>query len=185
MKKIKVMIIFLMSLFIFSSCETYSQVIYDEERIEVVTTTSNISYSTIITYGTPFYIDNILSYYLYNGIYYYPYYWNNILCFKPYRYIQPRGFRYIPTRHHRPDYRFMNPSVRHRYVPNRPRPNTRLLTSRSSTQQPRINPIPRNTQPRPNINQQRPMNQSRPNIQSRPQGNVHSNSHGHFGGSRR
>ena len=69
-----------------------------------------ISYNVVVTYGTPFYFNNVLSYYLYDGIYYYPYRYNSVEYLKPFRTVRPRGFVFVPGRYHVPDYRFRHHS---------------------------------------------------------------------------
>lgn len=64
----------------------------------------------VIRYGTPYYYDNTLTYYHYNGWYYYPYYRDKILYY--HRYERP-----IPPRAGRPR---VGPGHRHGPVP-RPR----------------------------------------------------------------
>ena len=69
-----------------------------------------ITYNIIVTYGTPFYFNNVLSYYLYDGIYYYPYRYNSVEYLKPFRTVRPHGFVFVPGRYHVPDYRFRHHS---------------------------------------------------------------------------
>lgn len=109
MKKIFKPIIYCISaLFICTSCVTaYASTQTDDiytvtTQTDEISVSTNITYSTIIRYGTPFYIDGVISYYTYNNIYYYPYIWNNIWYFRPFRCIQPHGFIYRPYRYHRP-----------------------------------------------------------------------------------
>ena len=52
------------------------------------------STDVVIRYGTPYYYDNNLTYYHYNGWYYYPYYRDRILYYHRYqRPIPPRAGR--------------------------------------------------------------------------------------------
>lgn len=52
------------------------------------------STEVIIKYGTPYYYDNTLTYYHYNGWYYYPYYRNRTMYYHRYdRPIPPRAGR--------------------------------------------------------------------------------------------
>lgn len=88
---------------------------------------SEITYSTIVRFGTPFYYDDGLSYYFYNGIYYYPYFYNGYYYFQPFRYMQPRGYRFVPRGSFRPDIRFRGPD-NFRPRPNRGRPDVRPNT---------------------------------------------------------
>ena len=70
----------------------------------------DITYNIVVTYGTPFYFNNVLSYYFYDGIYYYPYRYNSVEYLKPFRTVRPRGFVFVPGRYHVPDYRFRHHS---------------------------------------------------------------------------
>ena len=111
MKKIILnLILGLMIIFSFSSCETtmYATTqddIYVEAQNDVVYG-SNIDFNIIIRYGTPYYYNGRLLYYLYNNLYYYPFYYDNYWYVRVYR----RPFDHI---HYRPylrpnryDYRF-------------------------------------------------------------------------------
>lgn len=98
MKRIKIILIMLCTLFLTSSCETYSQVYYDDYN-------DGVSYTTVVTYGTPYYYDGVIGYYFYRGLYYYPYLWNNVWYFRPYREPHPYGWRFVPDRHWRPMHR--------------------------------------------------------------------------------
>lgn len=84
MKKILVILSLILSISIFSSCayETYAQT----EDVTV-----------IVRYGTPYYSNGALVYYVYNNLYYYPYVYNNHTYFHRYRRPLP------PPRRH--DYR--------------------------------------------------------------------------------
>lgn len=66
----------------------------------------------IVRYGTPYYYDNTLTYYHYNGWYYYPYYRDRIMYY--HRYQKP-----IPPRAGRPsvssrNLRFHGDATRHK-----------------------------------------------------------------------
>ena len=109
MKIVKLFILCLFTLCTISSCEVYSYAttqddIYIESETDIVK--SNVNFDIIIRYGTPFYVDNILRYYLYNNIYYYPFYYNNYWYLRAYR----RPFNHLDYhpyfRPHRYDYRF-------------------------------------------------------------------------------
>ena len=91
-----------------SSCSasTYAAYSTDDYYVEG----REISYNVVVTYGTPFYFNNVLSYYLYDGIYYYPYRYNSVEYLKPFRTVRPRGFVFVPGRYHVPDYRFRHHS---------------------------------------------------------------------------
>ena len=77
MKKLFIFLIGLMMMFSLNSCDTYTYAttqddIYVETEVDVVR--SNVSFDVIIQYGTPYYRDNVLLYYLYRDIYYYPFF---------------------------------------------------------------------------------------------------------------
>lgn len=182
MKKIKYFLIMLFAVISFSACSTTfaSTQQYDDDTYTTVSTT--VDFSTVVMYGTPYYINNILSYYLYRGIYYYPYRYNNYWYFYPSPYMRQRGFIY----HYQPGYRhFMRPAPRgyeFRKPPMRPsRPND-FRNPPMKPNRPPMNYGRPNNRPsfgngqRPNkpTNMQRPpMNYSRPNFgnqQRRPQG---------------
>lgn len=103
MKKILTL---LLGLCLFASCAVTTRATVQEG--DGIYETSSVSYDVVVTYGTPYYIDGVLSYYLYNNIYYYPYLWRDRWYFRPYRYMQPRGFVYRPERYHRPHYNLGN-----------------------------------------------------------------------------
>ena len=143
-----------------SSCVTpaYSQ--------DVVITESdgNVDISYVIRYGTPYYFEGSLLYYLYNGWYYYPYYMNNRWYY--YRYDRPfatyRGYRFHPQPGNRPHF----DGIRHhgkvapprevrggrgfgdrRVAPERPRSSTHM-TNPPTRQNPTPNVRPQTTTPR-------------------------------------
>lgn len=91
------LIICFVFLTLFNSCTSYASVC--EERFE---NNPEITYNTIITNGTPYYVNGVLSYYLYRNVYYYPYYWNRNVYFMPHKHVMPRNYRYQPRMHHRP-----------------------------------------------------------------------------------
>lgn len=107
MKKFKLFLIGLCSLIFTSSCETYGQIYYEDY--------DGINYSTIITYGTPYYYGDVIGYYYYRGLFYYPYLWNNIWYLRPYRTPHPYGWRFVPDSHWRPARRLGD---HHRIHPN-------------------------------------------------------------------
>lgn len=158
MKKLYILLIGLMMMFSLNSCETYTYAttqddIYVEAEADVVR--SNVSFDVIIQYGTPFYRDGVLLYYLYRDIYYYPFYYNNYWYVRAYR----RPFTHFGTRPyfrpHRYDYRFNPGHYRGFDRPNRHRFNNYY---RPHTRRPDIQP----RQPRPDVGNHR-HNQSRIN----------------------
>ena len=206
MKKIKYFLIMLFAVISFSACTTTfaSTQQYDDDTYTTVSTT--VDFSTIVMYGTPYYIDNVLSYYLYKGIYYYPYRYNNYWYFYPSHYMRPRGFVY----HYQPGYRhFMRPAPRgyeFKRPPLRPdRPNnfgnSQMRPNRPPTNFSRPNNRPSfENRQRPSMNNRNPQFNQRPNNfgnQRRPQGfgsdrsstritqgNQGNFNRGHFGGRR-
>lgn len=175
MKKLYIFLIGLMMMFSLSSCETYTYTttqddIYVEAEADVVR--SNVSFDVIIQYGTPFYRDGVLLYYLYRDIYYYPFYYNNYWYVRAYR----RPFTHFDTRPyfrpHKYDYRFSPGHYRGFDRPNRPMPNYR--------HNPNIQrPDNQSRQPRPDVNNRRPnqprVNENRPQIQPQIRPNTRSN----------
>ena len=151
-RRIFTILIGLIMLFSLSSCETYTYAttqddIYVEAEVDVVR--SNVSFDVIIQYGTPYYRDGVLLYYLYRDIYYYPFYYNNYWYVRAYR----RPFTHFDTRPyfrpHKYDYRFSPGHYRGFDRPDRPTPNYRH---------------------NPNI--RRPDNHPRPNVDRRPNVNI-------------
>lgn len=122
--------------------ETYSDVVY-----------TDVDFNLVIRYGTPYYYNGTLLYYIYNNLYYYPYwygnYWYVRVYRKPFTHLNHRPY-FRPNKH---DYRFSpgvhkgfgTPNVnRHNPPKNRPNVNNRPTPSR-----PNINNRP-STPPRTN-----------------------------------
>lgn len=89
------LILFFVSMFSFTSCVStaYAQgEVYDD----------NVDVSVVVRYGTPYYYNGSILYYMYDGFYYYPYVRNNHYYY--YRYTRPlpppRGGRHFEPRHH-------------------------------------------------------------------------------------
>ena len=65
---------------------------------------SDVDINVVVRLGSPFYFENTILYYLYDGWYYYPYFHNGHYYY--YRYRRPfpthPGYRFTPGRHHRP-----------------------------------------------------------------------------------
>ena len=90
------------------SCYTTSEAVASSvEAVDDIYAGTNIDYTFIITHARPFYVDGLISYYFYNGIYYYPYFYNGVRCLHPYRYVQRRGYVHVPPRGYRPERRWM------------------------------------------------------------------------------
>ena len=92
-----------------NSCGVYGYAttqddIYVEAEADVVHT--NVDFGIVIRYGTPYYYNGDLLYYLYDGLYYYPFYYDNYWYVRVYRrpidHLRYRPY-FRPNRH---DYRF-------------------------------------------------------------------------------
>ena len=116
MKTLKLFILAIITsiCFSFTSCSTYTYAQPAAVEIEP----AEVTYTTVITYGVPYYIDGIISYYKYRGLFYYPYYWHNHWYVHPYTCIQPRGFVHHPHHGFVPDNRWRQPShFKHNHNP--------------------------------------------------------------------
>ena len=120
------MMLFSLNSCVVSSYATTQDDIYTETEADVVR--SNVSFDVIIQYGTPYYRDGMLLYYLYRDIYYYPFYYSNYWYVRAYR----RPFTHFDHRPyfrpHRYDYRFSPGSYRGFYRPNNPNSHYRPIT---------------------------------------------------------
>ena len=108
-RKIFTFLVALFMLFTITSCEVYTHAttqddIHVEAEADVVR--SNISFDVILRYGTPYYRDGVLLYYVYRDIYYYPFFYDNYWYVRAYR----RPFIHFDHRPyfrpHKYDYRF-------------------------------------------------------------------------------
>lgn len=66
---------------------------------EAVVVNDNAQIEVVITYGTPYIIDGFVQYYIYNNLYYYPYYYRNHFYWRMYRsplLTYPRYWRPMP-----------------------------------------------------------------------------------------
>ena len=124
MKKIMTLLVALVltSLTLTSCCPTSAAVATSVETVDEVYAGATIDYTFIITNAHPFYVDGVISYYFYNGIYYYPYIYNGVRCLYPYRYVQRRGYVHVPPRGFRPPRRWIHRDDRHHFYhqPNLP-----------------------------------------------------------------
>ena len=101
---------------ILTSCYTTSAAaVTSVETVDDIYTGTTIDYTFIIANARPFYVDGVISYYFYNGIYYYPYIYNGVRCLHPYRYVQRRGYVHVPPRGYRPPRRWMHRDDRHHF----------------------------------------------------------------------
>ena len=98
-----------------SCCTTSAAVVSSVETFDDIYTGTTIDYTFIITHARPFYVDGMISYYFYNGIYYYPYIYNGVRCLHPYRYAPRRGYVHVPPRGYRPSRRWMHRDDRHHF----------------------------------------------------------------------
>ena len=190
--KLLTFLVCLMMIFSLNSCvvsgyATTQDDIYTETEVDVVR--SNVSFDVIIQYGTPYYRDGALLYYLYRDIYYYPFYYNNYWYVRAYR----RPFTHFDHRPyfrpHRYDYRFSPGSYRGFYRPNNPNSHYRPITPnrghndryhRPHGSRPTIKP---NNPYKPNSGRVTP--KTRPNRQViTPNRGGGSHTNGKFGGSR-
>ena len=128
----------LMTTTLTSCCTTSAAVATSVETVDEVYTGNSIDYTFIITNARPFYVDGVISYYFYNGIYYYPYIYNGIRCLHPYRYAQRRGYVHVPPRGYRPPRRWMHRDDRHHFYhqPNLPYHRQRVQPNRGGSSRP-------------------------------------------------
>ena len=105
-----------------SCCTTSAAVATSVETVDDIYAGTTIDYTFIIANARPFYVDGVISYYFYNGIYYYPYIYNGVRCLHPYRYAQRRGYVHVPPRGYRPPRRWIHRDDRYRFYhqPNLP-----------------------------------------------------------------
>ena len=124
MKKIMTFFVALVltSLTFTSCCTTSAAAVTSVETVDDIYAGTTIDYTFIIANARPFYVDGLISYYFYNGIYYYPYVYNGVRCLHPYRYAQRRGYVHVPPRGYRPPRRWMHRDDRHHFYhqPNLP-----------------------------------------------------------------
>lgn len=112
MKKfLKLLFVTIISVTLASCASTYG----------VTTVSTEPSVDVVIQYGQPYYTTNgLVSYYVYNGWYCYPYYYNNVYRFHYYRspivyrnvYYRPipRNYRYYrPSYYYRPSHHYVRP----------------------------------------------------------------------------
>lgn len=139
MRKFLLLLSVLLSTICLSSCSVSTYAAYSTDDCYVED--RDISYNIIVRYGTPFYFNNVLSYYFYDGIYYYPYRYNSVEYLKPFRTVRPRGFVFVPGRYHVPDYRFRHHSYNRPHFHN----PDRMINRRISRPKPRnVNYMKRN-----------------------------------------
>jgi hypothetical protein len=164
MKKILVFLFGLTMLFGFTSCVTEVQA-QDDTYFD-----GEVDATVVISYGTPYIVNDLIEYYVYRGWYYYPYWIGDSYYFHRYRRPLPpehfgSWYRPIPRNHvyHRPPHHPRH-NIHHR--PHSPRPGHRPAQA------------PQHRQHTPNINNNRG---------GRPQGGMHrgpqgGRPHGNMGG---
>lgn len=137
MKKILTLFValVLMTTILTSCCTTSAAVTTSVETVDDIYAGTTIDYTFIIANARPFYVDGVLSYYFYNGIYYYPYIYNGVRCLHPYRYVQRRGYVHVPPRGYRPPRRWMHRDDRHHFYhqPNLPHHRPRVQPNRGGS----------------------------------------------------
>ena len=195
-RKIFTFLVALFMLFTITSCEVYTHAttqddIHVEAEADVVR--SNISFDVILRYGTPYYRDGALLYYVYRDIYYYPFFYDNYWYVRAYRrpfihfdhrpYFRPHkyDYRFSPGHYrgfdrptHRPHIRPTNPNMG--------RPNGRPHGRPTNPNMGRPNGRPNNPNfGRPNGRPTNP-NMGRPNGRPGPRPNMRpNNNRGRFG----
>lgn len=112
-----------------NSCDVYTYAtaqedIYVETQANVVR--SDVDFNIVVRYGTPYYYNGSILYYIYRDLYYYPFYYNNYWYVRAYS--RPfNHLRYRPYfRPHRYDYRFAPGSYRGFNRPNVDRHNNKF-----------------------------------------------------------
>lgn len=104
----------------------------------------------IVSQGTPVYHNGNIWYYVYNNLYYYPFFYENHWYFRPYTRIYPYGYDFH-FRPHRNDYRFNPGNYGFNYPPGRrprgaqPGGNTRPVTPNHRPHRTDVTPIRPNT----------------------------------------
>lgn len=131
---------------------------------------SNVDLNMVFMYGTPYYYNGNILYYLYKDVYYYRYFYDGYWYYRPFRHVLPHNYRF--GRPNRGDYRW------HRPIKPNPRPDYRMNRHGNFNGN--------RTQPNMNSRQHAMPNRSFGNSSQRtniPRGNSN-NSRGSFGGRR-
>ena len=120
MKKITAILLGLFISFSFMSCAT-TVYAHDDTYSD-----GEVDATVVISYGTPYIVNNMIEYYVYKGWYYYPHWVNDSYYFHRYRRPLPRGafynwYRPIPKSYHHPSpkQRYHRPEhgYYHKYTP--------------------------------------------------------------------
>ena len=95
MKTLKLLILAIITSICFSltSCSTYTYA--QPAAVEIEPT--EVTYTTVITYGVRYYIDGIISYYKYRGLFYYPYYYHLYIICRCHEKKTPKRLNYSKT----------------------------------------------------------------------------------------
>ena len=145
---------------------------------EVISSYDNAEIELVITYGTPYIIDGLVQYYLYNGLYYYPFYYRDYFYWRIYNSplnVYPRYWRPMPRAYWFKSGKFYRPNRfdrhHHRNIINHNRHHDRIGINRPNVKH----------RPHSDVNKQRPSStrstapRQIPRIQNR---------NGNFGGGR-
>ena len=105
MKFLSVLFISVMTFGTLSSCETtYAATVTDNTYYPYDTEYATVN--IILEYGVPYYLNGVLQYYIYRDLYYYPFYYNNIMYFRTFYRPLPPNHHYNFGRPHRGDVGF-------------------------------------------------------------------------------
>ena len=121
MKKLLFTLILSVVMISIQSCTTTYAAGYDQYDEEYVIS-DNADVNIIITYGTPYYYEGKLWYYLYNGLYYYPFHYNGYWYFRPYGTLYSWDWYHYHYHHFTPNYHDYRFRPHHNYW-NRPHHN--------------------------------------------------------------
>lgn len=105
MKFLSVLFISIMTLGILSSCETTYAATYTDDMYYPYDP-EYASVNMILEYGVPYYLNGVLQYYIYRDLYYYPFYYNDIMYFRTFYRPLPPNHHYNFGRPHRGDVGF-------------------------------------------------------------------------------
>ena len=189
MKKLKYFILFIIMCITLCSCEVYSTPglavttqddIYTEMYDSEVR--SNVDFNIVIRYGTPYYLEGQLIYYLYNNLYYYPFFYNNYWYVRTYR--RPFNHLYYRPyfRPHRYDYKF-SPGAHHGF--GRPNIHNNYRPGHITPHPGRVNPNRGNIGNRTNSSRHGGVQYNPNRVPSSRGGVINSTSRSGFGGSSR
>jgi len=183
-KTIFTFVIGLIMMLSFSSCDTAvfattQDDIYTETTVDIARST--MDFDAIVRYGTPYYHNGSILYYMYDSIYYYPFYYNDCWYVRAYRYPFSHLHYHPYFRPHRYDYRLgMGYLPRHNWY--RPKPRRPHYKRHIPKRIHRPNSIPKKNRP---DNSKGKFNNGRPGAhQNTPSHARPSQPRQNFGGSR-